>query len=392
MALTYFADAPMDRSQILLFYPTLDDRIPADHPVRILDELADAFDYSEFEREYHGSRGQPPIPPQVIVKAWLYGYARGIRSSRRLEYAIGHNIDFLWLVQGWTIDHVTLAKFRAKFKTQIKTLFRQVGRFAAHAGLLQLLEVTFDGTRVKANNGRSETLTAEGIEARLAELSQEFERRLQESDREDERDDERLGTDATGPPLTPELADLHERRKRLEQAKAAVEKLDRERQRGGKNPDRNPAQIPITDSDSRVMPNSVYDAEQDVYHCPQGQPLRCEETKQEPQAGGQALDVWIYRCRTCSGCPLAPDCMDRGYVHRHARIGFEGPRDAARGPHRSRPRRSESSDRGILSRCTASLAAGGCVVQRPIWSVDRERARATVRVDRALPSRRPDSE
>src|SRR5665213_3768448 len=141
MAMTYFDEPPMDRQQTRLFYPTLDDRIGADHPVRILDELIDACDFSEFEQEYHGSRGQPPIPPRILAKAWLYGLGMRFRSSRRLEYAIGHNLDFIWLVQGRSIDHVTLAKFRTKFSKQIQTLFKQLGNFAAHAGLLRLLEV-----------------------------------------------------------------------------------------------------------------------------------------------------------------------------------------------------------------------------------------------------------
>jgi transposase len=436
MTMTYFAEPPMDRHQTRLFYPTLDDRIGADHPVRILDELVDVCDFSEFEQEYHGSRGQPPIPPRVLAKAWLYGLGMRIRSSRRLEYAIGHNLDFIWLVQGQSIDHVTLANFRTKFGQQIKTLFKQVGNFAVHAGLLRLLEVTFDGTRVKANNGSSETLSAEGIQKRLDELSQKIEQLLVESREADVRDNERLGTDADPVRLPLELADLHERKKRLEQAKAAVQKMDRDRQRKGKDPDKNPARIPMTDTDSRIMPNKeggfapnytpmtavdthsglivaagviaevnehshavttveqistdfgempermltdglnstgqniaafenlptqlisplpeaepqgpnpairpdptqpvpeaqwpqlprnsqqkldkacfVYVAAQDVYYCPQGQPLHFEETKPKVQAGGQKLDVWLYRCAACSGCPLAQVCMSARAVH-----------------------------------------------------------------------------
>ena len=60
----------------------------------ILDELLSLCDWSDWESEYHGSRGQPPIPPSVMARVILYGLIRGVRSSRKLEYLCGHNVDF----------------------------------------------------------------------------------------------------------------------------------------------------------------------------------------------------------------------------------------------------------------------------------------------------------
>ena len=94
----YWAKPGLDRRQTLLMYPTLDDSISGDHPVRLFDEILQVCDWSVWEAEYDGGRGQPPIPPRVMAGAILYGLMRRIRSSRQLEYACGHNIDFLWLV------------------------------------------------------------------------------------------------------------------------------------------------------------------------------------------------------------------------------------------------------------------------------------------------------
>ena len=60
--------------------------------------------------------GQPPIPPWVMAGVVLYRLMRRIRSSRQLEYACGHNIDFMWLAEGRGIDHSTFCEFRTKFK------------------------------------------------------------------------------------------------------------------------------------------------------------------------------------------------------------------------------------------------------------------------------------
>ena len=151
----YWAKPGLDRGQALLFYPTLDESVSQQHSVRLLDEILRAQDWSAWTQEYNGRIGQPPIPPWVLAGIIVYGLMRRIRSSRQLEYACGHNLDFMWLAEGRTIDHDTLCKFRTRFKGPLKRLFKDVGRLAMRMGLIRLVEVAFDGTRVKANASRS---------------------------------------------------------------------------------------------------------------------------------------------------------------------------------------------------------------------------------------------
>ena len=150
----YWAETPMNREQMALFSPTLDSVISEDDPVRLLDEVLTGIDWSSWKAEYHGKRGQPPIHPRQIAGAILYGMYRGIRSSRKLEEACCYRLDFLWLQEGRQIDHTTFCKFRTRFAEPLKDLFKQIGRVAMSLGLIRLLEVGFDGTRVKANNSR----------------------------------------------------------------------------------------------------------------------------------------------------------------------------------------------------------------------------------------------
>ena len=166
----YWAKPGLDRQQAMLFYPTLDQSISDNHPVRHLDEILRGLDWSAWEQEYDGHRGQPPIPPWVMAGVILYRLMRRIRFSRQLEYACANNVDFLWLAEGRTIDHDTLCKFRVRFKEPLKQLFKQVGRLAMTMGLIRLVEVAFDGTRVKANASRLHTWTAERVEGALREL------------------------------------------------------------------------------------------------------------------------------------------------------------------------------------------------------------------------------
>jgi transposase len=156
----YWAEAPRRRQQMTLFAPKLDDHIGPDHPVRLFDELLGSMDWSAWEAEYHGRRGQPPIHPRVLAGAILYGLSRRLRSTRELQDACVHRLDFIWLVEGRQIDYSTFAKFRTRFGQPLKELFRAIGRVALNLGLIRLCEVAFDGTRIKANNSRYNTGTA----------------------------------------------------------------------------------------------------------------------------------------------------------------------------------------------------------------------------------------
>ena len=94
----YWAKPGLDRLQVLLFYPTLDESISQDHPVRALEEILRGLDWSAWVQQYNGHVGQPLIPPWVMAGVILYGLMRRIRSSRQLEYACGNNFDFMWLL------------------------------------------------------------------------------------------------------------------------------------------------------------------------------------------------------------------------------------------------------------------------------------------------------
>jgi len=251
----YWDQAPMSREQIALFAPTLDSVISENHPVRLFDEILHACDWSEWEARYDGRRGRPPIHPRVLAGMVLYGLTRGVRSSRHIEYLIGQNLDFIWLAEGRRIDHSTICGFRTKFRQPLKALFRQLCRIALTMGVARLNEVALDGTRVKANNGRGKTLTAEGIEKQLAALDEELERMLREAETADATDQKLFDTGESSEELPEGLADVKARQELLQAALGKAQAADKARRAEGIDPKKNPAQVPTTDPDSRVLPN-----------------------------------------------------------------------------------------------------------------------------------------
>jgi transposase len=249
----YWAEAPMQRQQMLLFSPSLDDVIAEDDSVRLFDEVLARLDWSDWEAQYDGRRGQPPIHPRFVAAGLLYGLCRSIRSSRKLEEACYYRFDFIWLLEGRRIDHSTFAKFRTRFGAELKDTFRQVCRVAMNLGLIRLGDVGFDGTRVKANNSRYNTRTAKSLAEQLAELDAKFEQMLAEMAANDAQQSEEPNVSPTR--LPSELAEVQQRRDKIQAALDKARALDEARRKDGVDPVKNPAQVPMHDPESRVMPN-----------------------------------------------------------------------------------------------------------------------------------------
>ena len=246
--------APLPRDQILLFRETLEDRIPENHSARLLAEILDELDWSPWEQRYVLVAGQPPIHPKIMAGAILYGLSHGIRSSRRLEWACGHAVDFMWLTEGRSIDHSTLCSFRTKFKRELKDLFQQIGRVAMAMGLVRLNQVALDGTRVRANSSPHATASGKTLEKRLSVLDEQIEKMLAEADQADHGEKDLFGDHVSVNTLPPELGDLEKRRSRLRQALQSAQSADAKRQTH-KNGSKRSAKVPVADPDSAIMPN-----------------------------------------------------------------------------------------------------------------------------------------
>ena len=252
--MSHWAVAPIDRGQITLFAPTLDDSLVNEHPVRLFDEVLGGIDFCDWESMYVRVAGQPPIHPRIMAAGLLYGLSLGIRSSRKVEDACGNRLDFIWLMQGHKPDHATFCKFRTQFGPQLKALFGKIGRVGIAMGLITLNQVMLDGTDTRANNSRYQTGHRASVEQKLAALDGQIEQFMKQTEEQDKADDQLYGQETSPVKLPPELKDLKRRQKKLAEALKRLNELDEEG--AGRNSPRGPA-APLTDPDSRVLPNKT---------------------------------------------------------------------------------------------------------------------------------------
>lgn len=267
--------------QPFLLPPSLTDWLPEGHLAYFVSEVVDGMDLSEiFARYEKEERGQPPYHPRMMVKVLVYGYCKGVRSSRKMAQRLEEDVAFKVLAANNQPDFRTLSDFRKIHLKRLKKLFVQVLRLCQQAGLVKLGYVALDGTKVKANASKHKAMSYERMCQAEKELEEEVKKLLAEAERIDEEEDKLYGADRRGDELPEELARPETRLKKIREAKAALE-AEARREAEESQPNEEPAeercvspkkrrttpktargkpapkaQYNFTDPESRIMKNS----------------------------------------------------------------------------------------------------------------------------------------
>jgi transposase len=243
---------PYDQDTLLLMPPSLHDWVSDDGLAAFLNDLVDDLDLRPLLAAHGEPRGKPPYHPALMLKLLLYGYASGVRSSRKLESRCTSDINFMFLAGQARPDHKTISEFRRRHLAAFSSLFVEVLQLCQAAGLVKLGRVALDGTKLKANASKHKAMSYGRMVRAEAALEAEVQRILDEAEAIDAAEDEAFG-DARGDELPPELARRETRLVKIREARAALEAAARER---SQNPEAIPepkAQRNFTDPESRIM-------------------------------------------------------------------------------------------------------------------------------------------
>jgi len=219
-----------DLNQAYLMPPSLQDWLPEGHLARFVADVVETLDLSAIYAPYEegDSRGLAAYDPRMMVRLLIYGYSRGVASSRRIERATYENVAFRYLAADQHPDHDTLAAFRKEHLANLAQLFVQVLKLCQRAGLVKLGHVALDGTKVKANASKHKAMSYERMGETEKKLAEEVEARLQEAARVDAEEDGKYGQGKRGDELPQELARRESRLKKIREAKAALEEEARQ--------------------------------------------------------------------------------------------------------------------------------------------------------------------
>jgi hypothetical protein len=196
-------------------------------------------------------------------------------SSRKIEQATYESIPMRYIAGGLHPDHDTIANFRKQFLESIQDLFVQILLLAQTAGVLQVGNISLDGSKIHADASKSHAVSYK----RLIELEEQLKQEVKELLELGKRANQGLIGIPEGMVVENEVTIRQERLQNLEKAKAILEEPARERfvaeqaereekaRRNRHKPKGKPPQPPVdngprdndqynfTDPESRIMKN-----------------------------------------------------------------------------------------------------------------------------------------
>lgn len=139
-----------NRKQNLLLPPSLDELVPENHMVRVVDAVIDRLDISDILSTYRGG-GNSAFNPKMMLKVLVFAYLSNVYSSRRIEELLRRDIYFMWLAGMKRPDFRTINYYRGKrLKEGFDAVFTQVVRLLHEEGFVSLKVQYIDGTKIES--------------------------------------------------------------------------------------------------------------------------------------------------------------------------------------------------------------------------------------------------
>jgi transposase len=163
------------RSESLFYYFRLEDQVPEDHLLRLIDTHIDFSFVREQLKDSYSDTGRPSIDPELLLRIVLIGYLYGISSERKLVEELRMHLAWRWFT-GLGFDqeiphHSTFSKNRHGRLQESKLFEQMFERIVAQClevGLVRGDKLSVDGTFVEANASKESRIPRE----HLAEAAQ----------------------------------------------------------------------------------------------------------------------------------------------------------------------------------------------------------------------------
>lgn len=139
-----------NRKQNILLPPSLDELVPENHMVRVVDAVIDRLDISDILSTYRGG-GNSAFNPKMMLKVLVFAYLSNVYSSRRIEELLKRDIYFMWLAGMKRPDFRTINYYRGKrLKDGFDAVFTQVVQLLHEEGFVSLKVQYIDGTKIES--------------------------------------------------------------------------------------------------------------------------------------------------------------------------------------------------------------------------------------------------
>jgi transposase len=232
----------VQRDQWVLRPLEVEQLLGPEHPARAIWELVGQCDLGRFYEPIEaveGQAGRPAHDPRLLISLWLYSYRQGIASGREIERRCAYDPGYMWLTGAEKVCAHTLTDYRTAHGEGLKDLFIQVLAVMEQEGLVDLQQVTQDGTKIRAAAG-ADTFRRKPT---LQEHLQRARQRVEELSQADEGKNE----ERTQQALAAQKRGAQEKLARMEKALKEIEAWEK------KADDPEKVRVSLTDPEARVM-------------------------------------------------------------------------------------------------------------------------------------------
>lgn len=231
---------PADRSKLVLTAIALEDVLPANHKARAIVALIERVDTQAFYtgiRTLEGKAGRSMRDPKTMIAVILYAYSEGVGSMREVSALTEHDPALMWITGLDVICHTELSEFRREQKAGLDELFANLLTVLDQAEVINLDQVTVDGTRIRTVAGADTFRRSKTIERKL-EQARELVRKLESGELQEGSRQRRLRA----------------QQELIERLEAGQRELDKIRQAKADSDEE--ARVSTTEPEARVMKTS----------------------------------------------------------------------------------------------------------------------------------------
>ena len=209
---------PYDYSQRVMVPLSLEEQlVPGTLEFAIQTLVESRIDMSIFDHRYRNDEmGRWAYDPKILLKVVLFGYSRGLISSRQIERACRENVTFMALTCGEQPDHSTIAGFVSSMREEILPLFRDILLVCEEEGLLGGTFFAVDGCKLPSNASKEWSGTIRDLRRKREKLEKKVKELVEEQVGVDKKEDEEGRRPSRGAERKGQIERLVQKAERIE--------------------------------------------------------------------------------------------------------------------------------------------------------------------------------
>lgn len=153
---------------------------------RVVDWFVEALPMKDLGfNDVLNSEGRPPYRSSDMLKLFMYGYKKKLRSSYQLEEACRVNLEVMWLIRGLRPSARKIAYFRKNNSQAFKQAFRHFVLMLKDMNLIDGQTIAIDSFKIRAQNSLKNNFNQNKIDRHIEYIDnkiQEFEKQLDNED------------------------------------------------------------------------------------------------------------------------------------------------------------------------------------------------------------------